>query len=68
MVEENTGWQAALEIAIEHDKKVQRLVKAVLQNDPQTAQLLAEELKDEESGVDAERLLDHAKSITKTGI
>lgn len=47
-VEENTGWEAALEIAVEWDKNVNRLIDAVLTSDFATAQLLAEELRDDE--------------------
>jgi hypothetical protein len=47
-IQENTGWEAALEIAIEWDKNVSRLIDAVLRSDFATAQLLAEELRDDE--------------------
>lgn len=47
-VEENTGWEAALEIAVEWDKNVSRLINAVLESDFATAQRLAEELRDDE--------------------
>lgn len=47
-VEENTGWQVALEIAREWNKNVQRLCKAVLTEDHKTAKLLAEGLLDDE--------------------
>lgn len=47
-VEENTGWEAAFEIAVEWDKNVSRLINAVLESDFETAQLLAEELRDDE--------------------
>ena len=46
---ENTGWEAALEIALEWDKNVSRLIDAVRSGDFETAQLLAEELRDDEA-------------------
>lgn len=47
-VEENTGWEAALEIAVEWDKNVNRLIDAVIAKDYLTADSLAKELKDDE--------------------
>lgn len=47
-VEENTGWEAALEIAVEWDKNVSRLIDAVIAKDYLTADSLAKELKDDE--------------------
>ena len=50
LVSENTGWEVALEIAIARDKNVQRLCKAVLNNDYKAAKLIAKELEDDEEG------------------
>ena len=46
---ENTGWEAALEIAQEWDKNVDLLCDAVLNDEFETARTLAKELKGEES-------------------
>lgn len=50
-VEENTAWQVAFEIAVERDKNVRRLCKAVLDDQFETAKLLAKELKDEQESI-----------------
>lgn len=47
-LKEVTAWEAALEIALERDKNVQRLIRAVKDRDYGTADLLAEELDDDE--------------------
>lgn len=44
-VEDNTGWQAALEIARETENTVQALCTAVLSDDIETAKVLAKELR-----------------------
>lgn len=49
VVPDNTGWEAALQIATEREKNVNRLIKAVLNDQLKTAKLLAKELNDEES-------------------
>ncbi len=46
-LEENTGWEAALEIARRTEETVQRLCAAVLSDDPETAKVLARELQGE---------------------
>ncbi len=45
---EHTGWEAALEIAVEWNKNVQRLCEAVLSDDHETAKVLAKELHGDE--------------------
>lgn len=51
VVPENTGWEIALAIAVERENNVQRLINAVLTSDFAAAQILAEELLDDEEGV-----------------
>ena len=47
-VEENTGWEAALEIAVESGQECQPTYRAVIAKDYLTADSLAKELKDDE--------------------